>query len=308
MKRVSASGSHLEVRDQDDKVKSGAPHSQLLRYLSTAEIASDGRLRWGILTNGSVWRLYDHRARPRSSGYFEVDLGELLRSGNEDDLQTFYLLFRRESFVPQPGEKTSFLETALAEGRRYEERVAQDLSGVVFERVFPNLVQALAAASSGPLSEVRQAALIFLYRLLFVLYAEDRGLLPVNDSRYDDYGLRKRVRDDIACRVADGDTFSTVATNYYDRVMDLFKLVDKGDPSIGLPPYNGGSIRVRSGTTASRDPPARRHGRAPHRRPEPQPGLAGSTPLRQLPRHVRAAARLTLRAALGARAGPYRHR
>ncbi len=233
-------GLPLEVRDQDDKVKSGAPHSQLLRYLSTAEIASDGRLRWGILTNGSVWRLYDHRARPRSSGYFEVDLGELLRSGNEDDLQTFYLLFRRESFVPQPGEKTSFLETALAEGRRYEERVAQDLSGVVFERVFPNLVQALAAASSGPLSEVRQAALIFLYRLLFVLYAEDRGLLPVNDSRYDDYGLRKRVRDDIACRVADGDTFSTVATNYYDRVMDLFKLVDKGDPSIGLPPYNGG--------------------------------------------------------------------
>ncbi len=233
-------GLPLEVRDQDDRVKSGAPHSQILRYLSTAEIASDGRLRWGILTNGSVWRLYDHRARPRSSGYFEADLGELLQPGNEDDLRTFYLLFRRDSFVLQSGEKTSFLETALAEGRRYEERVAQDLSGVVFDRVFPNLVQALADASGADLSEVRQAALIFLYRLLFVLYAEDRGLLPVNDSRYDDYGLRKRVRDDIARRMADGDIFSTGATNYYDQVMTLFKLIDKGDPSIGLPPYNGG--------------------------------------------------------------------
>ena len=214
---------------------------QILRYLSTAGIVSEGQLRWGILTNGGIWRLYDHRARPRASGYFEADLEVLLRPGNEDGLRVFQLLFRRESFVLQQGATTTFLEAALAEGRRYEARVAQDLSGVVFERVFPNLVRALARAVSGaPLSEIRQAALIFLYRLLFVLYAEDRGLLPVNDSRYDDYGLRKRVRDDIARRVVDGDTFSTVATDYYDRVMTLFKLIDKGDPSIGLPPYNGG--------------------------------------------------------------------
>ena len=97
-----------------------------------------------------------------------------------------------------------------------------------------------ADATGGPLPQVRQAALVFLYRLLFVLYAEDRGLLPVNDSRYDDYGLRKRVRDDIADRRANGDAFSTAATNYYDHLITLFRLIDKGDVSIGLPPYNGG--------------------------------------------------------------------
>ena len=138
------------------------------------------------------------------------------------------------------GAKTTFLEAALAEGRRYEERVAQDLSGVVFERIFPRLVQAIADATGKSLAKIREAALIFLYRLLFVLYAEDRGLLPVNDERYDDYGLRKRVRDDIARRKADRDTFSTHATSYYDHLMTLFRLIDKGDTSIGLPPYNGG--------------------------------------------------------------------
>ena len=40
--------------------------------------------------------------------------------------------------------------------------------------------------------------------------------------------------------MAEKDTFSTQATNYYDHLMTLFKLIDKGDPSIGLPPYNGG--------------------------------------------------------------------
>ena len=87
---------------------------------------------------------------------------------------------------------------------------------------------------------IREAALIFLYRLLFVLYAEDRGLLPVNDAAYDDYGLRKRVRDDVARRTARSDTFSSTASSYYSHLTDLFAQIDQGDPSIGLPPYNGG--------------------------------------------------------------------
>ena len=208
--------------------------------MATAEIESEGRIRWGILSNGSVWRLYDYRARPRASGYFEADLAELLKPGKEDELRVFHLLFRRESFTLRDGATTTFLEEALAEGRRYEEQVAQDLSGVVFERVFPNLVNALVQKSEESLVASRDAALIFLYRLLFVLYAEDRGLLPVNDERYDDYGLRKPVRDDIASRMAADDTYSAIATNYYDHLTTLFKLIDKGDESIGLPPYNGG--------------------------------------------------------------------
>ena len=233
-------GLALDSRDRNDRAQRGTPHGQILRYLATAEIESEGHIRWGILTNGSVWRLYDYRARPRASGFFEADLAELLKPGKEDDLRVFHLLFRRESFILRDGATTTFLEEALAEGRRYEEQVAQDLSGVVFERVFPSLVNALAKESGGSLAESRDAALIFLYRLLFVLYAEDRGLLPVNDERYDDYGLRKSVRDDIGRRMAADDTYSAIATNYYDHLTTLFKLIDKGDESIGLPPYNGG--------------------------------------------------------------------
>ena len=236
----------LDSRDPNDNAKPGSPHAQVLRYLATADTVSDGRIRWGILTNGGVWRLYDHRARPRATAFFESDLAEILDTGDEDGLRTFYLLFRRDSFIPQQGDTTSFLNNALAEGRRYEERVAQDLSEAVFKKVFPNLVQALADASDRELPEVREAALTFLYRLLFLLYAEDRGLLPVNDSRYDDYSLRKGVRDSVARRMEQGDTFSHVATSYYDHLTTLFRLIDKGDASIGLPPYNGGLFATES--------------------------------------------------------------
>ena len=239
-------GLALDNPDESGSARRSAPHRQILRYLLTGDSIPDGHIRWGILTNGAVWRLYDNRARPRASGFYEADLAALLQQGDDDALRAFYLLFRREAFTLQEGAATTFLDAAIAEGRRYEQRVADDLSAVVFADVFPNLVAALAARDDGTkahaaaLTDVRHAALIFLYRLLFILYAEDRNLLPVNDARYDDYGLRKRVRDDIAARKNAGDTFSNVATNYYNRLTTLFTLIDQGDSSIGLPPYNGG--------------------------------------------------------------------
>ena len=231
----------LPLDARADHGKAISPHGQILRYLASADINSDGRIRWGILTNGRIWRLYDRRALPRASGYYEVDLDAALQaSGDAHALRAFRLLFGRPAFSPQHGAQTSFLEDAIAEGRRYEEQVASDLSGAVFDKVYPALVRALADKSGAELDDVRQAALIFLYRLLFLLYAEDRDLLPVNDSRYDDYGLRKSVRDDVDQRTAAGDAFSGFASRYYDHISTLCRQIDKGDPTIGLPPYNGG--------------------------------------------------------------------
>ena len=181
-------GLSLDARDRDAGRQSRTPHGQILRYLSTADIESESRIRWGFLTNGGLWRLYDYRARPRATGYFEADLGEMLASGGEDGLRLFYLLFRRDSFTPQQGATTSFLEAALAQGRRYEEKVAQDLSSVVFERVFPKLVQALADSTGEDLSRVRHAALIL--PLSTALRALRRGPRAAPGERPAIRGLR----------------------------------------------------------------------------------------------------------------------
>ena len=88
--------------------------------------------------------------------------------------------------------------------------------------------------------EVREAALILLYRLLFIFYAEDRDLLPVRNTRYDDYAMRDRVRGDVGKRKDRDDVFSASAARYWSAVDDLCRAIDQGDTSIGLPPYNGG--------------------------------------------------------------------
>lgn len=234
-------GLALDARETSGNVRLGrTPHGQILRYLSAADVESEGKIRWGILTNGVVWRLYDHRTRPRSTAYYETNLENILSAEKEDKLRIFYLLFNRNSFVLRDGEAATFLETALQEGRRYEEQVAQDLSGIVFDNVFPKLVKALAKESTEDLAAVHRAALILLYRVLFVLYAEDRELLPIRDRRYGTYSMRELLRDDIRDGIVDGVIFSSNATKYYDNLATLFRMIDLGDASIGLPPYNGG--------------------------------------------------------------------
>ena len=93
-------GLALDARETSGNVRLGrTPHGQILRYLSAADDATDGKIRWGILTNGVVWRLYDHRTRPRSTAYYETNLENILSTEKEDKLRLFYLLFGRNSFT-----------------------------------------------------------------------------------------------------------------------------------------------------------------------------------------------------------------
>ena len=219
-----------------------APSTQMLRYLRRADDLAKGKLRWSILTNGARWRLYYAGARSVAEQFCELDLMltlDLPSSERGHYLKVFALVFGRAAFLPGEDGRTLH-QRILDEGRFYEERVATSLSEVVFDQVFPQLADAIfKAAPTASLPEVRNAALTLFYRLLFILYAEDRDLLPVRDAAYDDYSLR-RVRDDIGKRKEQGDVFSNTAARYWSAIRDLCRIIDEGDASIGLPPYNGG--------------------------------------------------------------------
>ena len=233
-------GLPLDARDEDDVVRARTPHGQILRYLSTADAVSEDRIRWGILTNGGVWRLYDQRARPRATGYFEVDLADILQPAPKTVCAPSICCSAATPSSGGRARRTLFWSARWRRAGATSSRSRKTFRGSCSRRAFPSLAQALADAGGQDLAQVREAALVLLYRLLFVLYAEDRGLLPVNDTRYDDYGLRTPVRDHVARRMTEGDVFSTRATSYYDHVMTLCQIIDQGDASIGLPPYNGG--------------------------------------------------------------------
>jgi hypothetical protein len=250
------------------------PSGQILRYLSRADVQSDRKVQWGILTNGRFWRLYYQGAKSRLEEYFEIDVAWVLGvAGTQGDLASaarpsvfqndaawrnhlltlFWVMFRREAFRPSADGRT-FHQIALAEGRNWEAKVRQSLADVVFSNVFPDLLRALVRSdpqTPNPitpeyLSVLREAALTLLYRLLFALYAEDRDLLPKRDPNY---GGLSRLRDEIAERIDAGTTLSGRRKNYARVCAELFVTIDEGDDTLGVPPYNGGLFSDKTSAT-----------------------------------------------------------
>lgn len=255
----------LDRETKGYKDDEGTPSSQMLRYLRRADDRTQGNLRWGILTNGRVWRLYFHAGTGTSENFFEIDLGKALHiSGCEPDLldrppegfsentwrahvlRLFVVLFGRLAFVSDAtGE--SFHQLALRQGKRWEAKVAKTLSEKVFGEVFPTLADALAKVDplrkepleTAYLDEVQQGALILLYRLLFVLYAEDRNLLPDESGPYAEFCLT-RVRFDVAKRAEENRPYPKGVVTIWPRLVTIFSAIADGNDDLGIPPYNGG--------------------------------------------------------------------
>jgi hypothetical protein len=256
----------LDREEKGRKGEEGTPSSQMLRYLRRVDDRTAGKLRWGILTNGRAWRLYFHGAASVAEDFFEIDLGKVLQiEGCEPDLldkapdifadeavwrdhllRLLFVIFKRAAFLPQ-AQGDSFHALALQEGQRWELKVAKSLSDKVFRDVFPALSQALAKAdTSRPavldtnyLDEVRNGALILLYRLLFVLYAEDRNLLPDESGPYAPYCLT-RIRLEIAKNLAAGTNYPKGVVSLWPRLTTIFRAIADGNDDLGIPPYNGG--------------------------------------------------------------------
>ena len=253
---------------------------QTIRYLERAKIQSNRKVRWAILSNGRVWRLYYADAKSVLDGYFEADLAEMLAlpgtqaklappSGEGDKdrrarlFKTFVLAFRPDAFRPEPDlDGRTFHEFALAEGAHWEAKVRTNLSDVVFGEVFPGLVRALAAADTqapNPFTArlSRRTARGARSRCSTACCSRSTPRIAICCPSVTE--LRRlslsRLRDEVAERI-DAGTNQSGRRKGCDRCAELFRTIDEGDDTLGVPPYNGGlfSMRRRRRTARPRDP------------------------------------------------------
>ncbi len=219
------------------------------------ERARQENLPFVLITRGSKIRLHP--------------TGERVGVGRKDAVETFI-----EAHVPELSREDRafvpllFSARALVDGGTFEEVLSwsrdysADLSARLRERVYnevvPGLAMAIAAqTSAGDLAEadldlIYEQAMLVLFRLLFIAYAEDRDLLPyrLNDA-YHENSL-KSVAKELASRGAEGPTFEgDTATDLWARVGSLWEAVDKGNQGWGVPPYGGGLFDADASVAAT---------------------------------------------------------
>ena len=148
-------------------------------------------MQWAILTNGKQWRLFYNRAASRSGNFYEVDLEEIIQSNNLDTFKYFYLFFAKDAFIPDSATGKTWLDQHLKGSEDYAARISEKLKELIFDRIFECLATGFieyrrmnqeSKRNNESLKEIFNGCLTLLYRLLFLLYAESRSLLPVNDQ------------------------------------------------------------------------------------------------------------------------------
>ncbi len=230
-----------------------------------------GDADWVIVSNGKLWRLYSRHAHSRSTNFYEVDLEDaLVATGQTDPNEAFrywWLFFRETAFAPVADGKECWLDQVAAGSRDYAREVEAELKRRVFYEVVPQLaagfledrrtrLKMTATPDENELEQMRAGTLTLLYRILFLLYAESRDLLPVRESAYYQISL-KRLKEEIAgvAGVAESHADEKIAAVYkrsstalYDRLSELFAIMDGGDlernRACNVPVYNGGLFRI----------------------------------------------------------------
>jgi len=236
-------------RPLDKRLLNGAPDAftnanpcyQIDYYLRRTGCA------WGIVSNGRRWRLYHQDTSFRLDIFYEVDLVQLIEQEDLAAFRYFYLFFRAATFRPD-AEGRCWLDEVLSQSKAYAVHVGDELK----ERVYGALrllaqgfldypvddpEQALDPATDLP--RIHDACLILLYRLLFLLYAESRELLPLKNPSYAGQYSLKAIKEEIARKLDEGVIYLAEKATLWDALRTLFDIIYNGQEALGVPAYDG---------------------------------------------------------------------
>ena len=230
--RVARGGDGLEA----------SPHGRLERLLRHTGVPA------GLLFNGLALRLIS-APRGESSGWLDFLVAEMVQTAGRPISTAMRLLLHEKRLLtlPRPQRLVALLENSRKYQNEVSERLAQQVLHALYE-----LLRGFQAAhdrsgrklleqplEDGP-DEVYRALLTLVLRLVFLLYAEERDMLPQDATflrAYSLAALHARLREDAALYP------DTMDQRYgaYAQLLVLFRMVHDGARSgkMALPPRHG---------------------------------------------------------------------
>jgi len=220
-------------------IRAKSPHDMLQAFLN----ASSPDL-WAVLTNGILLRLLRDYHHTFAKGYVQFDLESIFETRNYGDFRALYRMCHASRLVAQgEGDEAilpleQFYRDSIATGTK----VGKDLRGQVRQAIETlgngfldgDLIRRLQqdeALCRRYYSEI----LRIIYRILFLLFAEQRGMLPGRDSLYAEAYSIARLRARAEGDIPQEDDF----TDLWEGLGVTFRMVREGVRELGVFGYDG---------------------------------------------------------------------
>jgi hypothetical protein len=224
--------------------KAKSPHDMLQVFLNVSEPDL-----WAILSNGKTLRLLRDYHHTFSKGFVEFDLESIFEGRNYADFRALYRLCHASRFRPVREEDAAlpleaFHETARATGVKIGEDLRPQVRDAIedlgngFLQGDPELIEQLQGdpdAARDFYSEILRV----VYRVLFLLFAEQRELIPDRTAPqkqlyWNDYSLTA-LRERAEGRPPSRDDY----TDLWHGLQVTFRMVRDGAGPVGVFGYNG---------------------------------------------------------------------
>ena len=231
-----------EVREEDGRRWHATPHARFERLVRETGV------HVGLVANGTHLRLV-YAPRGESSGHLTFAVADMATvAGRPIFAALLMLLGEHRLFTADAKER---LPALLGESRKYQNEVSTQLAGQVLSALFELLrgFQAADVQSRGELlhqvladdpNVVYSGLLTVLLRLVFLLFAEDRGLISSDSTYVNHYsvtGLFDRLRADA------GRNPDTMDQRFgaWAQLLTLFRIIHEGAS------HGGFSVPARKG-------------------------------------------------------------
>jgi hypothetical protein len=223
-----------------------APHSLMQEYLNRTEHL------WGIVTNGFTLRLLHDSTFIRRQAYIEFDLQGIIEEQRFNDFAVLYRLIHRTRFPRGLADADrclleQYYQRSVEQGGRVRERLRDGVeecikrlaNGFLRHRSNDELRRRVSPQCTEPdrivPEHLYRQLLRLIYRFLFLLVSEDRGLLSPNRIYREHYGIG-RLR-----RLIENRASFTDHDDVWRSLQVLWKVLanERLASLLELPPLNG---------------------------------------------------------------------
>jgi len=215
-----------------------SPHDLVQQYLNQTKTEN-----WGVVTNGLEIRLIHDFYHQTRKGYVSFNLEDLFDARLYKDFRVLYRLLHPSRFCK---DKTGLcvLDNLFEESKAAGVAVGDDLRDNI-KLAIEQLANGFLADNSDLVDELidndekskafYQQILRVIYRLVFLLYAEQRNLISSHSSIYfQDYSIT-HLRSLAESSLFNGDHHRDL----WEGLKVTFTMVYKGVPDLGIPAYGG---------------------------------------------------------------------
>jgi hypothetical protein len=233
--------------DMSATYRGGYPAASLIESLRAQG------LTWGILTNGRLWRMLSTSGPRPYDDCLEIDLGIAFANSDTSALAVFVHFYSAAAFAPD-GSSIALdhyragAQAGLKQTERYLKRAVEEMRYGRHAQSGQGVLQRLclgfdATLGPGQRSEATRDVIFhnattLLYRILFLLFAEARGLLPVDQPAYAEVSVRG-LAERASAVIRQGPGVPLSGVSLYRDLQRLFGWLNEGAPELHIDAMDG---------------------------------------------------------------------